>query len=397
MAEQTIDTIFRDYVTDGVPLSGSHKPVKSDIRAWLKKRLNADRSAVSSNTSITDGFDGRTVSVTAAAVTLTFAAASTLDDDFVCWLINPQTDAAVRVVATSSEFQSFWLWPGQTATVYRGHNGSSAVLRVDRPNRYRPNGGETFFVNPSTGSDSNDGLASGRAFATVQKAINTIEYYVDHDGAGSTIKLASGAYTETSITHTFRIVGYHVIYIEGGDTANPSATTFTIGSGGVIFTARDYSALIIRAVTLVSSGTGAKGLSASQFGIIDVWDIQTDTFASGFPFEATNKGSMGFVIGSLLNRMMGNSSYWVFAGANGNFICTGCTITVDGSLTVSIFALATGCSVMTWSGVTFAGAGAGAGLTGQKYNAQYNAFINTGALTLPGATAGGTFAGGQVQ
>jgi hypothetical protein len=54
-----IAEIFRDYATDGVPASGAHKPVKSDIRAWgltVEKAvphlsiLDADRTGSDVNT-----------------------------------------------------------------------------------------------------------------------------------------------------------------------------------------------------------------------------------------------------------------------------------------------------------------------------------------------------------
>jgi len=41
MAESTIDLVWRDYVTDGVPSSGKHNPVKADIRDTLNARFGS--------------------------------------------------------------------------------------------------------------------------------------------------------------------------------------------------------------------------------------------------------------------------------------------------------------------------------------------------------------------
>jgi hypothetical protein len=54
----------------------------------------------------------------------------------------------------------------------------------------------TYYVNTSTGSDVNDGLTSGTAFKTIQKAINILPQIINHT---VTINLASGTYTETPI------------------------------------------------------------------------------------------------------------------------------------------------------------------------------------------------------
>lgn len=43
---EMVESAYRDYETDGVPASGDHEPVKSEIRAALGKRLETELSAV---------------------------------------------------------------------------------------------------------------------------------------------------------------------------------------------------------------------------------------------------------------------------------------------------------------------------------------------------------------
>lgn len=396
MADETAALIWRDYITDGVPLSGRQKPVKQDIRDWgslVEAHFNFNRVSLSASATIGSTYNRKTVVVTAAAVTLTMSASSGLADGHRMWVVNPKGDMAVRIQSATGEFPSFWLWPYQRAEFYKTTDGSSAVMGISRPNRYRPRGGETIYVDPA-GSDSNDGLSASRPMRTVEAAIRVVEYQIDHDGVGTQIKCAAGVYTD-SWTHTFRIVGYHVISIVGADTTDPSQTIFRrTSNGGTIATIRDYSAVIVRAVTFEATGTGSVGMSASQTGIADVWDCHFGTFASGYHLESTNGGSMGYVVGSSLNRVKGSAVYHWLVSARSSLICTGTTITVDGGLTFTYFLLVTGVSSAIFSSVTFSGAGAGAGTTGQKWAASNWGWITgMGSVTLPGATAGSPASG----
>lgn len=76
-------TVWRDYVTDGVPGSGAHQPDKADVREWgtsLEFRIKT--ISATSYTLLTDD-DGWIIDFTAAtAVTVTVPAG--LGDKFAC-------------------------------------------------------------------------------------------------------------------------------------------------------------------------------------------------------------------------------------------------------------------------------------------------------------------------
>lgn len=392
-----------DYILANVDVGGEQKtrrvPV-ADFVAQLQaggafaSAFNLDRVALATDTTISGSYNGKTIRVTAAGVTLTIASVASLAEGHVTWIVNGMSNASVWIESGSGDFVGRWLYPGDKATIYKTSDGASSILNLDMPAKYHPVGGERFYVDEATGSNDNDGLDPTRAFADADYATRFISYNVVHNGAGSTVKFAAETMV-TTFQHTYGIDGYHIIYYEGADVADPTQTVCQRGNGGTFVTCRDFSALVIRAVKFVSTGTGATAVSPSQTGIIDIWDCHFDVFAGGIHIFGTNGGFAGYVIGGLLNRISGNATYhWYFAQGS-HLICTGCTITVDGGLTLTYWLLASGCSVVTLSGVTFAGAGAGAGLTATKYHSQQNANIVLGGVTLPGATSGTFATGGQ--
>jgi hypothetical protein len=79
-----------------------------------------------------------------------------------------------------------------------------------------------YYVNATSGSDSNDGLTSGTAFATIQKAINQIPKF-NTNGFNITIHVADGAYTAVRCP---QINGAGSVFVIG-NTANPANCTIT--------------------------------------------------------------------------------------------------------------------------------------------------------------------------
>lgn len=86
-------------------------------------------------------------------------------------------------------------------------------------------GNLTYYVNASTGLDTNTGLAAGTAFKTIQKAINILNKILEGN-AVVTINVAAGTYNESLTIRNF----------SGGTIAInfPAATTTSFLNGGII-------------------------------------------------------------------------------------------------------------------------------------------------------------------
>lgn len=90
----------------------------------------------------------------------------------------------------------------------------------------------TGYVNTSTGNDNNDGLTTGTAFKTIQKAIDILPQVINHT---VNVNTASGTYTETVKIQGFG--GSGLININGGTdittALNYVVTSFNISRNGL--------------------------------------------------------------------------------------------------------------------------------------------------------------------
>ncbi|QOX63661.1 hypothetical protein FRZ06_10010 [Anoxybacterium hadale] len=83
-----------------------------------------------------------------------------------------------------------------------------------------------YYVNTTTGNDSNSGLASGIAFKTLQKAIDSIPPIVNHT---ITINVVEGTYNEDVLCEGF--TGKGRIYINGDTRVSTSRSVKSISCG----------------------------------------------------------------------------------------------------------------------------------------------------------------------
>ena len=121
-----------------------------------------------------------------------------------------------------------------------------------------------WYVNASTGSDSNNGLTSGTAWATIQHAVSQIQHNYDLGGAAATVNLL-GAFT-AGFTVNQPWVGGTVIF-DGGSSSTtsiePASTSAVIGTGsGVDFT--------IQNVTLAAPGAAKAALVATVNAVVNL-------------------------------------------------------------------------------------------------------------------------------
>jgi hypothetical protein len=127
----------------------------------------------------------------------------------------------------------------------------------------------TYYVNSSTGVDTNDGLTSGAAFKTIQHAVSLIPQVVNHNVV---INLAAGTYAETVSLLGF--VGHGGITISGGaDTTaalNYIVTSIVFNMVGVCTEIKGVTSdyYVIQSTRVILSHCAASDASAYGLNVI---------------------------------------------------------------------------------------------------------------------------------
>lgn len=259
---------------------------------------------------------------------------------------------------------------GTTLNAAGGGSGGREVLGASR----------TYYVR-TDGSDSNDGLtnASGGAFLTIQKAIDTT-VALDLAGYAVTIQIGNtGSYAGFTLNKPF--VGGLVTVI--GDVS--AAGSYVITSA---ITVSNNAALSIRGVDFTLTGYA---LTASFGGQIYIdGAVIFGVCSSGHMYATWG----GMIICTVSHTIDGGTANHIYASFGGQIFSAGVTVTLTGTPAFSsYFANVEGCSVAQLNGNTYSGSG-----TGNRYYIQTNGVIQTyggGGTYLPGNVAGATATGGQ--
>ncbi len=268
-----------------------------------------------------------------------------------------------------------------------GNGRKSALSRlwtyIQSKGRERLTANRTYYVNASTGSDSNDGLTSGTAFATIAKAYSVIVSTLDLAGYTVTIQLADGTYT-AGLTINVPWTGGGSVTLQG-NSSTPSNVVISLANGfPVIFNVPLPGGLLIKDVKLTTgtsgdcirgNGAGKCQFTNVEFGAAAWWHIYVN--APGCKMEALGNyaisGSPGFSHIGLI--------------ANTHFLSAGRTITITNTPAWGIaFLEASGAASAQMHGMTFTGAA-----TGARFNVKENAAIyiaGAGATYFPGNSAG---------
>jgi hypothetical protein len=265
-----------------------------------------------------------------------------------------------------------------------------------------------YYVNGSTGSDSNDGLAATVSgghgpFATIQKAVNQIPVY-NLNGHTITIHVADGTYSPIILQPMNGSGGITIT----GNTATPANCTISGTNASAIRGTNLNGTYTIQGFTLTASGAAtADSISAVQlvgagsvvslgntvFGTCVGSHLNTQTYA-----QITNVASCTWTVtGGCAGNSYANGSF-VYAYLSGAL-----TYNILGIPTINIANVITYAGAFVTSGLlstvalqyTFGGAGS---VNGMRYNAFGNAIISTGgggANYYPGTIAGTTGSGGQ--
>lgn len=345
-----------------------------------KEIVTVNTTTVTGNVTVSPAATHDLLNLTSGVGTITFTAATGYRTDYQATIVN---NTSRGWVIAPDGVTSFTLYPTQVARVMR----TGSTWSVENDFRWQTRTTVTFYVNHASGSNANDGLTSGSAFATIQKAIDVIEEFVDCLEQGVAIQVANGTFTESGVVHTKRLTGSHVIAITG-DPTTPSNCVWQTASGQTGLTCRDWSGVILNGFRLQqASGSGATLVSASQHGIIDIQNIEFGNCAGGIHMSSVNGGSIGYVTGA--NVAIVGTSYAVhwYIATESTILCSGVASYTVAAATFTAFLQMIG-GAITLAGFTFSGPGAGSGSTGATFSIQpYSALIFNG-IALPGATAG---------
>lgn len=242
----------------------------------------------------------------------------------------------------------------------------------------------TYYVSPS-GNDSNNGLGSGAAFLTIQKALDTLAI-LDIGAKAVTIQLADGTYTTGG---TFRgLVGGVLVTIQG-NAGTPANVLISTTGAPCLLSSVAGQGLIVKDLKMATTTSGSC-LAASGGGIITFSNVEFGASA-GVHIAAQSYARVSCA-GNY--KISGSAPGHILVNGYGYFICAGKTITLTGTPNFSSYFI----YMNTPGGAehyscTFTGAA-----TGSRYYIALNAacFTNgAGASYFPGSVAGTTASGGQ--
>lgn len=245
-----------------------------------------------------------------------------------------------------------------------------------------------LYVNPSTGSDTNNGQAA-TPWQSLQHAWAVIQQSFDFAGYTITLHMADGIYTSGLIAsgplHGALGAGSLVIV---GNTGTPTNVTFNfLGNGVVAQSGAGMTVSGINFAGLTGTGQNGNGLIAGTGGIINI--------GTGVVFGTCMAAHMlaqqgGQIVAAQPYTIAGGAGNHMIANGGGSEIIIQQPVTLTGTPAFAIqFAKADILGEISLIGATYSGAA-----TGVRYIANGNAVINSGGNTLPGSAAGSVMSGG---
>lgn len=266
-------------------------------------------------------------------------------------------------------------------------------FQIQSPTGIRPvlTSAAIYYVNGTTGSDSNSGLTAGSPFLTIQKAVDTMAKF-DNNGFDVTIIVADygTGYGNTTLP---RITGSGRCLIIGNITtpANCLCTGFGgTGTNGLYW---------IQGFRIVNAGGDAifGDLSGTIFYISNC-----ELGACSGPAQVVmQRGAVGIMAGAAQGvvsptlKVSGSCASHMLVSDGGQIAVYPQVLTITGTPTFAsgwfngqrtgVISAPTG---VLYSSVTGTA-------NGPRYNAISNAVIDTVGATLPGSSAGTTSSGGQ--
>lgn len=293
-------------------------------------------------------------------------------------------------------YSNFFLFPGQTLAIYNDTlSGAWRLFPATKQRWCSP--AQTVYLNPS-GSNSNDGLATGsaNAFATLDFAWNFIKQNIDMCGFGATISCDHGTYNISSAPILpGGYVGNHDVFITG-DVTTPSNVVFSISNGANILIT-DFAIAILSGIEFTS--TSGYHIVMNNMAQGDISNCLFGTVAAGgFSSMLLYGGAKLTITGANQFNLGTNGAAWLYQRGV-SYADVGVGGTCLGAMAFSKgFYWLEGPAELQLDSVTYTGTGSGAGSTGNTVNATYNAVATgVGASTgIPGAAGSTTSNGGWI-
>jgi hypothetical protein len=246
----------------------------------------------------------------------------------------------------------------------------------------------TYYVR-TTGSDSNDGLTSGNAFLTIQKAVN-VALALDMSIYSVTIDVGAGTFNEGTLLNVTGN-GNARITISGAGYASTSivGTTYGVSVSGIVTLTLSNVDITGSSICVVSGG----GATVNLAGTVQL------SGGSSRLLQANNGATLN-VVGAQTVRINADAAYVLYAVQGGVIVsAAGATFKTTAARTVTATARAESGGLIQVTASTVTWDVSSGAVTGKRYSAVLNGVINTvtggGASYFPGSTTGETLTGGQ--
>ena len=237
----------------------------------------------------------------------------------------------------------------------------------------------TYFVNASTGNDSNNGLSAGSPFLTIGAAVNAVAA-LEIAPFTVTINVAAGTYTSTvtlpAVTGSVTITG---------STSSPSTRVINVSGNPCIRALDPNRNWTVEGFRLINND---RAIDANP-GFVAIGDIEFNV--SFIPIMARNGG---VVDGAVRSFTVLSQPISFTQATQGTLLMRNSTITLNSTFSYSAgFIAIDSLSYAEFISASFSGSAAG-----RRYIVSTNSVINTsggGANFFPGNSAGVSSTGGQ--
>ena len=269
--------------------------------------------------------------------------------------------------------------------------GNLSVLGTTIGKREVLTAARSYFVNDSTGLDTNTGLTAGVPFKTIQKAVD-VACGLDTNIYNVTINVADGTYSVTGTAVTLKtITGAGAINLVGNSTT-PTNCVIAATSGFCIYAPGVRGVWNIGGFHLKALTAGFDNILATQMSLLNL---------TGLRFEGLNAhvhATFGAVV--IVNNgngmsIAGNFNIHLFCDSHSTIQEVGCTYTAVGTPAIGqAWAWCTQGALIITNANTYTACVC----TGPRYFVSGVSYVNTGtagnATYFPGSTAGSVATGG---